>query len=120
MLKVFAAILAFGIELAVLWACWTWGFHLSLSLPVRIAIGFTLVLAVAAFWGAFLAPRATRRLPILPRALAKIAIFAGGAMLAWDAQEAVLASAIALAATLSLILEFLVRVPELASRRQAL
>jgi Protein of unknown function (DUF2568) len=119
MLKVFAAILAFGVELAVLWACWTFGFHLPFSLPVRIAAGIALVVAVGAIWGAFLAPRATRRLPVLPRAIAKIAIFVGGALLAWHAQEAFLAGAIALAAAISLTLEFVVRVPEMASPRQA-
>jgi hypothetical protein len=119
MLKVFAATLAFGVELAVLWACWTWGFHLPVSLLARIAAGPALVVAVAAIWGAFLAPRAQRRLPILPRAIAKIAVFAGGATLAWDAQEAFLAGAIALAAALSLTLEFVVRVPEMAAPPQA-
>ena len=119
MLKFFAAILALGVELAVLWACWIWGFRLPVSLPMRIAASLALVAAVAAIWGAFLAPRATRRLPILPRAIAKIAIFAGGALLAWDAQEAVLAGAIALAAAVSLTLEFVVRVPEMASPQQA-
>ena len=119
MLKFFAAILALGVELAVLWACWSWGFHLPFSPPARIAAGLALVMAVAAIWGAFLAPRAARRLPILSRAIAKIAIFAGGAMLAWHAQETVLAGAIALAAAISLILEYIVRVPEMASLRQA-
>jgi hypothetical protein len=55
MLKVFAAILALGVELAVLWACWIWGFRLPFSLPMRIAAGLALVAAVAAIWGA---PRA--------------------------------------------------------------
>ena len=53
MQKALAAILAFGVELAVLWACWTWGFHLPVSLPMRSAIGLCLVVAVAAIWGAF-------------------------------------------------------------------
>ena len=119
MLKVFAAILAFGVELAVLWACWTWGLRLPFRLPMRIAVGLALLLAVAALWGLFLAPRARPRLPLLPRAIAKIVIFAGGALLAWNAQEAVLAVAIALAAAISLILEFVLRVPEFASRPRA-
>jgi Protein of unknown function (DUF2568) len=119
MLKVLAAILAFGVELAVLWVCWIWGFRLPFSLPARIAAGLGLVVAVAAIWGAFLAPRAARRLPILPRAIAKIAIFAGGALLAWHPQQTVLAGAIALAASISLILEYVVRVPEMASPSQA-
>ena len=119
MLKIFAAILAFVVELAVLWACWTWGLHQPFRLPMRIAIGFALLLAVAVLWGLFLAPRARRRLPLLPRAIAKIVIFAGGALLAWNAQEAVLAAAIALAAAISVILEFVVRAPEFASRSQA-
>jgi hypothetical protein len=119
MLKVFAAVMAFGVELAVLWACWSWGFHLPYSLLARIAIGLGLLLAVAAIWGAFLAPRAVRRLPILPRAIAKIAVFDGGVLLAWHAQETVLAGAIALAAAISLTLEFVVRVPEMTSPPQA-
>ena len=40
-------------------------------------------------------------------------------MLAWHAQGTVLAAAIALAAAISLILEYIVRVPEMASLRQA-
>jgi Protein of unknown function (DUF2568) len=119
MLKVFAAILALGVELAVLWACWIWGFRLPFSLPMRIAAGLALVAAVAAIWGALVAPRAKRRLPVLPRAIAKIAIFVGAALLAWHAQETILAGAIALAAAVSLTLEYVVRVPEMASPPQA-
>jgi hypothetical protein len=118
MQNVLTAILAFGVELAVLWACWTWGFHLPVSLPMRSAIGLCLVVAVAAIWGALLAPRARRRLPILPRAIAKIAIFAGAAMLAWNAQAAVLAGTIALLGAISLIVEYVVKAPDTTSRPQ--
>jgi hypothetical protein len=65
-----------------------------------------------------LAPRARRRLPILPRAIAKIAIFAGAAMLAWNAQAAVLAGTIALLGAISLIVEYVVKAPDTTSRPQ--
>jgi len=111
MLKVTSAVLALGVELAMLVAYGLWGLHLPYSLFVRLAAALVPVLGVAFLWGRFLSPMAPRRLTTLPRVLGKIAVFVGGTAAAWAAGLALFAGLIALAAAASLVLEFVIGVP---------
>lgn len=54
--------LAFLLELCLLAALAYWGFYSATAWPVRIALGVGVPLAVAIFWGMFMAPRA--RFPV--------------------------------------------------------
>jgi hypothetical protein len=62
--------LRFACELAALVAVGWWGWTVS---PV---LGIVLPVVVAAFWGAFIAPRARRRLPDPGRLAVELVIFA--------------------------------------------
>lgn len=114
MLRVTSAVLALGVELAMLVAYGAWGLHLPYSLFLRLGAALVPVLGVAFLWGRFLSPMAPRRLATLPRALGKIAVFVGGTAAAWTAGLPMFASLIAAAAAISLALEFVVGVPPVA------
>jgi hypothetical protein len=55
-------ILRFLLELCLLAAFGYWGFQTGQSSPVKIVLGLGAPLLVAVVWGAFLAPKAARRL----------------------------------------------------------
>jgi hypothetical protein len=111
MLRLTSALLAFGVELAMLCAFGAWGLHLPYTLFVRLGVAIALVLAVAVLWGQFLSPMAPRRLPLAPRALSKVAVFAVGTAAAWTCGLILFAEVIAVLAAVSLVLEFIVGVP---------
>ena len=111
MLRLTSALLAFGVDLAMLWAFGAWGLHLPYTLFVRLGAAIVLVLGVAVIWGQFLSPMAPRRLPLAPRALSKVAVFAAGTLAAWTSTLTLFAEVIAVVAAVSLILEFAVGVP---------
>lgn len=111
MLKTVAAILAFCVELATLWAYGSWGFHLPFGLLIRVASGVAAGSVVAGIWGVFLAPMAKRRLPVVPGAIAKFVIFSCGVDLTWAIGEVMFASVLAVFAAISLALEYLAVAP---------
>ena len=113
MLKTVAAILAFCVELATLWAYGSWGFHLRFGLPMRVASGVAAGSIVVGIWGVFLAPLAKRRLPVVPGAIAKFVIFSCGVVLTWAIGEVMFASVLAILAAISLALEYLALSPPL-------
>ena len=63
MLKSANLAVRFLLELCALAAVGYWGFQAGERLPVRIVLGIGAPLLAAGVWGAFVAPKATRRLP---------------------------------------------------------
>ncbi len=84
--------LSFLLELSLLVALAYWGFHAGTGTIGQIALGIGIPLLVAVLWGIFLAPRATVRLPAVPRFVVELVLFglavaglaaAGQPSLAW-------------------------------------
>jgi hypothetical protein len=82
----------FLLELCLLVAVGYWGFHTGRGAIAKIVLGIGVPLLVAVVWGAFLAPRAARRLHEPWRVLLEVALFglatagliaAGRPALAW-------------------------------------
>jgi hypothetical protein len=111
MVRLLAALLAFSVEAAALWAYGAWAFQLPMKLPARIAAALGAVVGVGAFWGLLLAPRARRRLRGAMQPLAKIAVFAGAMILICATRSPLFAVALASLAAVSLALEYLMGIP---------
>jgi hypothetical protein len=71
--------LKFLLELAALAALAIWGASLSPAVTAVI-VAIAAPLAMAVVWGAFCAPRASRRLPLPARAVLELAVFALAAL----------------------------------------
>lgn len=75
--------LAFVLELAALAALAVWGWRTGGTTAARLALAVATPVLLAVLWGAFLAPRARRRLDGAPLVLAKLVVLCGsGALLA--------------------------------------
>lgn len=99
-LKGLNLLLAFALELAMLAAFSYFGFQ-STHVPMfRWLLAVALPLAVAAFWGAFLAPKAAHRLSVLPGMLVSHALFLLAALALYGSGQPILAVAIAVAAVI--------------------
>ncbi len=101
--------LAFLLELCLLAAFCYWGFHTNTSLPAKVALGIGLPLAVAVFWGMFMAPRA--RYPV-SRPLYWInycILFGIGALMLAFAGQLTLAIVFAILALLNMLLTISLR-----------
>lgn len=107
MAKGWSAIIALGVELAMLWAYGNSALRLPFGLPARVTWCVVLVAAVIALWGTFLAPRAPRRWSLVPRLMAKTAVFGGAVALAWITGQSPFALGIATFAAIGLSLESL-------------
>ncbi|MGO4713520.1 YrdB family protein [Bradyrhizobium sp. 2TAF24] len=114
MVNVVAAVLALGVEIAMLWAYGRWGYDRFPDLPLRVAGAAVAVAAVAIIWGAFLAPRARRRLPLPARIPAKLALFAGSTAMAWSGGHLLFAATLAICAIAALALEYFADAPSAA------
>lgn len=101
--------LAFVLELVLLAALALRGFSLDAGLAVRVLAGVGAPLAVAGLWGAFLAPRSSRRLPMPWVVLAKLALFLVGAAALVGSGHPVLALLLAATAGVNLGLAVLWR-----------
>lgn len=108
---------AFLLELAMLTAFALWGFGLDTSLAVRLLVGLGLPLLAVALWGAVLAPRASRRLPMPWIVLAKAALFAAATAALLASAHPVAALLFAATATISLGLAVLLRQEEVVTPR---
>jgi hypothetical protein len=84
---------AFFAEVLMLVALVYVGVALPTAVVARVVLAILLPLGVAAIWGRWLAPRATRRLPIWPGLALKVALFAATAVLLGLAGQIVLALA---------------------------
>lgn len=71
-----ALILAFGLELVALFAFGLWGVHFGQNALTQVLFGLGTPLLVAVFWGVFLSPKASAKLPPLLRLALKCVIFA--------------------------------------------
>jgi hypothetical protein len=83
----------FVLELGALAALAWWGSGTGSSVMVNVVLGLGLPLLMAAVWGAFVAPKARRRLPDPERLLVEVVIF-GAATLALAASGAVVLGAV--------------------------
>ena len=90
--------LRFACELAALVAVAWWGWTVS---PV---LGIVLPLAVAVVWGAWIAPKARRRLPDPLRLAIELVIFAAATSCFAAVDQSVLAVVFAVAATVTALL----------------
>lgn len=103
---------AFLLEIAMLVAFAVWGFDLDAPLAVRLLAGLGIPLLVAAFWGAFLSPRSTRRLVMPWIVLVKAVLLGSAALALLVSAHPVLALLLASTAALSLGLAVLLRQEE--------
>ncbi len=103
---------AFLLEIAMLVAFAVWGFGLDAPLPVRLLAGLGVPLAAVALWGAVLAPRSSRRLPMPWIVLVKAALLGAAALALVAATHPVLGFLLASTAAASLGLAVLLRQDE--------
>lgn len=96
--------LAFLLELGILAALGYWGFRTSDGLAMQIVLGLGAPLLAAVVWGLWLAPRAQRRLPNLPRLVLKLVIFGVAALALAAAGQPDLAGAFAVVAVINTVL----------------
>ncbi|MBF9071548.1 YrdB family protein [Streptacidiphilus fuscans] len=75
--------LAFLLELVALGALLWWGFHTGSGLALHLLLGLGTPVLTAVLWGTFLAPRATRPLPVPLAITAKLAVFLVAAVAAY-------------------------------------
>src|SRR5512143_799699 len=78
-MKIFGSVLVFFAGLGVLAALGWWGF-VTYDGALTWVIGIGLPLAVATFWGVFLAPRASRPLPRPAQVIVRMFLLLGGAV----------------------------------------
>ena len=98
------AMLAFGLELALLAALAFWGFTADDDLLVRLALGLGAPALVIVIWAVLLAPNAKRRLPMPWLAIAKLVLFGLGALALYIANAPGLAIALAVLAVVNIAL----------------
>ena len=67
--------LAFALELAMLVGFGYWGYHAGPNSVVGWVLAIGLPVVAISVWGAFFAPRAARRLPLVPGALLSLGLF---------------------------------------------
>jgi hypothetical protein len=94
----------FILELVVLVALFLWGVSVSGELIVQVVLGLGAPAMVIGVWGAFVAPRASRRLPDPQRLAVEIVIFGAGVLAFAATGELILALLLAAAAALNLFL----------------
>ncbi len=95
-----AALLAlrFLFELGALAGLAWWGAGAGHALAADLALGLGVPLAVAALWGALIAPRSPRRLPDPERLLAEFVVYAAATLAIAAAGAAILGAAFGAAA----------------------
>lgn len=98
--------LRFLLELATLGALAYWGFSQGQSWLVRLLVGLGLPGLVAVLWGAFVSPKAPRRLSDPARLGLELVIFGSGAVALWLAGRPRLAVGLAVLVVLNEVLLF--------------
>lgn len=78
-------VLAFALEIAALVLLGVWGFTVAPNTVLAFVLGLGAPLLFVLVWGAFLAPRARRRLRMPGLLVAKLAAFLVAAAAAWSA-----------------------------------
>lgn len=74
-LKGINTVLAFALELAMLVGFGYWGYHAGPNSVVGWVLAIGLPVVAILVWGAFFAPRAARRLSLVPGALLSLGLF---------------------------------------------
>jgi hypothetical protein len=111
------AVLAFGLEFALLAAFAFWGFTADDDLLVRCALGLGAPALVIVIWAVLLAPMAKRRLPMPWLAIAKLVLFGLGALALYIANAPGLALALAVLAVVNIALTAVLGEPSEISAR---
>jgi hypothetical protein len=83
-LKLANLALRFLLELCLLAAVGAWAYRLGGSAFTSIILSVGAALAVATIWGAFLAPKAVRRLPPTARLVLELILFGAAALGLWQ------------------------------------
>ena len=96
----------FILELVVLAALLLWGLGASEQLLVQLILGLGVPAIVIAVWGAFVSPRAPRRLEDPGRFALEVVVFGAGALAFVASGQVVLGVLLAVAAAISLALMF--------------
>lgn len=96
--------LRFLLELCVLAAVAYWGSRVSTSTGLNVAVAIAAPLLVAAVWGAFLAPKAVRRLDPPARWALELLVLAAGVAALAAVGAPLLAAALAVVAVANAIL----------------
>lgn len=109
LLKALNAGLAFALELAMLAAFGYWGYRFGDALWLKWLVAIAIPVLTAAGWGLFFAPRAPRRLPLLPGALLSLGLFLLSAVALYYANQAGLALWLAITAIANRVLVLLWR-----------
>lgn len=97
----------FILEMVVLLGLFLFGVSVSDQLIVKILLGIGLPLIAVAVWGAFVAPKARRRLPDPQRLAVELGVFGSGVLAFALAGNLILSVLLGLAALISLVLMFL-------------
>lgn len=79
-------LLAFSLEVGMLWAIGYWGFHTD-EVYTKLIFGVGIPVLVAIFWGMVMAPKAQRRLRQPLRLLVGVGLFSFGAWALYAAQQ---------------------------------
>lgn len=98
--------LRFLLELGALVALGWWGWGAADATLVRVALAVAGPVLAAALWGAFVAPRARRRLPDPLRLVPELAVFGSGTAALWAGGATTLAWAYGAAVVVSIALMF--------------
>lgn len=99
----------FALELCALAALAAWGWQLSDLTWLRILLAVVVPLVAAAAWGAWVAPRAARRLPDPARLGVEALVFAGATAALLSMHHVALAVALALVYVVNVGLLFVLR-----------
>jgi Protein of unknown function (DUF2568) len=104
-LRPVSLVLAFVLELVLLYALADWGFNASAGSGLQIVLGVGLPLLLLAIWSRWLAPRAPRRLPTSTRVAVKAVLFLLGSIALYDAGHHAFAVVFEFVSFLSVALE---------------
>ncbi len=96
----------FLLELAALAALAYWGLRTGQNAATKALLGLGAPLVTALLWGAFVAPKASRRLPDPARLVLEVVIFGAATVALAASGQTALAVAFAVVVALSLILMF--------------
>ena len=105
-LKALNMALAFALELIMLYAIGLWGYGLADETWARWVLALGLPALVAIIWGLFFAPRATRRLSLVPGTLLSLGLFLISASALYFAGQKTLAAVLAVVALVNRALVF--------------
>lgn len=108
-LKDINALLAFLLEIAMIFAFGYFGYQVGPNVWVSWILALALPLLVVIIWSVFFAPRSQRRLPALPGVLLSLGLFLLAALALYQVQQPIAAMTLAVVAVMNRIFVFLWR-----------